>query len=74
VIEPHLGKLQNVTASFPWKEGEIQVDYKLEREAWTIHVNLPAGLPGELVWQRKRYPLHSGSQVLTMASGASSAR
>jgi alpha-L-rhamnosidase len=66
--------LQNVTASFPWKEGEIQVDYKLERGAWMIRVNLPAGLPGELVWQSKRYPLHSGSQVLTMASEVSSSR
>ena len=74
VIEPHLGKLRNVTASFPWKEQEIQVDYKLERETWTIRVNLPAGLPGELVWQGKKYPLHSGSQVLTMASEVSSER
>ncbi len=73
-IEPHLGKLQNVSASFPWKDGEIQVDYKLERGAWTIRVNLPAGLPGELVWQSKRYPLHSGSQVLTVKSEASPSR
>jgi hypothetical protein len=74
VIEPHLGKLQNVTASFPWKEGEIQVDYKLERETWTIQVDLPAGLPGDLVWQGKRYPLHGGSQVLKVASEVSPAR
>jgi hypothetical protein len=74
VIEPRLGKLQNVTASFPWKEEDIQVDYKLERGTWTIRVNLPSSLPGELVWQNKRYPLHSGSQVLTMASEVSSSR
>ena len=74
VIEPHLGKLQNVTASFPWKEGEIQVDYKLELKTWTIRVDLPANLPGELVWQAKRYPLHSGSQVLRVSSEVSSAR
>jgi alpha-L-rhamnosidase len=74
VIEPHLGKLQNATASFPWKDGEIQVDYKLERGAWTIRANLPTGLSGELVWQGKKYPLHSGSQMLTMASEVSSAR
>ncbi len=74
VIEPHLGKLQNVTASFPWKEQEIQVDYKLEQGTWTIRISLPSNLPGELVWQSKRYPLHSGSQVLTMVSEVSSAR
>ena len=74
VIEPHLGKLRNVTASFPWKDGEIQVDYKLESGAWTIRANLPTGLTGELVWQGKKYPLHSGSQALTVASEVSSAR
>ncbi len=74
VIEPHLGKLQNVAASFPWKEGEIQVDYKLERASWTIRVNLPDGLPGELIWQGKRYALHSGAQALKVAPEVSSAR
>jgi alpha-L-rhamnosidase len=74
VIEPHLGKLQNVTASFPWKVGEIQVDYKLERGTWTIHVNLPAGLPGELIWQGKQYTLHSGAQTLKVATEVSSAQ
>jgi alpha-L-rhamnosidase len=74
VIDPHLGKLQNVTASFPWRDGEILVDYKLERETWTIRLNLPANLPGELVWQGKRYPLHSGSQVLKVALEIESSR
>jgi len=66
VIEPHLGNLQNVSASLPWKESDIQVDYKFERGTWTMHVNLPAGLPGEFVWHGKRYPLHAGSQTLTL--------
>ena len=63
VIEPHLGNLQNVTATFPWKESAIQVDYKLERSVWTLRLDLPPGLQGELVWQAKRRPLHSGLQV-----------
>jgi hypothetical protein len=66
VIEPHLGNLQNVSASLPWKEADIQVDYKFERGAWTMRVNLPAGLPGEFVWHGKRYPLHAGLQALTL--------
>ncbi len=65
VVEPHLGKLQNVSASLPWKESDIKVDYKLERGAWTVRVNLPPGLQAEFVWHGKRYPLHAGSQVLT---------
>jgi alpha-L-rhamnosidase len=67
-IEPHLGKLRDLTASFPWKEGEIEVDYKLERGSWTIRVNLPAGLTGELVWQGKRYALSGGRQTFQLAA------
>jgi alpha-L-rhamnosidase len=74
VIEPHLGKLQSVTASLPWKDKEILVDYKLEGGSWTIHVELPAGLPGELIWQGKRFPLQSGSQILKVSSQVSTAR
>jgi alpha-L-rhamnosidase len=74
LIQPHLGKLHSVTASLPWKEGEIQAEYKLEGGAWTIRVSLPAGLPGELLWQGKRYPLHGGWQTLKVASKVSPAR
>ncbi len=66
VIEPHLGNLQSISASLPWKESDIQVDYKLERGTWTMRVNLPAALPGEFVWHGKHYPLHPGSQTLTL--------
>lgn len=68
VIEPHLGDLQNVTATFPWKDSDIQLDYKLDHGSWTMRVNLPPGLPGDFVWQGKHYPLHAGSQVLTVSS------
>jgi hypothetical protein len=64
VIEPHPGKLKNVTATFPWKESEIHVDYKLANGTWEMRVNLPANLPGELLWMNKRYPLHEGLQVI----------
>jgi hypothetical protein len=74
VIEPHLGRLQNVSASFPWREKEIQVDYKLEGGSWTIRVDLPPGLPGELAWQGKRYALESGAQTLKVTAEVSSAR
>ncbi len=66
VIEPHLGKLQNVSASLPWKESNIQVDYKLEGGTWTVRVNLPTELQGEFVWHGKHYPLHAGLQVLRL--------
>src|SRR5260370_17945573 len=66
VIEPHLGKLQNVSASLPWKESNIQVGYKLEGGTWTVRVNLPTELQGEFVWHGKHYPLHAGLQVLSL--------
>jgi hypothetical protein len=66
VIEPHLGKLQSVSAALPWKESDIKVDYKFEGGVWTMRANLPAGLPGEFVWHGKRYPLRPGAQVLTL--------
>jgi alpha-L-rhamnosidase len=74
VVEPHLGNLQNVTVTFPWKESEIQVGYHLERGTWTIRVNLLSSLQGEFVWQGKRYPLHTGPQVLTLPPVVSTAK
>ena len=68
VIEPHLGDLQNISATFPWKDSDIQLDYKLDHGAWTMRVNLPPGLPGEFVWQGKHYPLHVGPQVLVLSA------
>ena len=68
VIEPHLGNLQNVAVSFPWKESDLQLEYKLDHGSWTMRVNLPPGLPGDFVWQGKHYPLHAGSQVLTLSA------
>ena len=65
VVEPHLGNLKSLTATFPWKEYEIRTDYKFERGTWTMRVDLPAGLPGDFIWHGERYPLQAGSQVLT---------
>jgi len=67
VIEPHLGNLHAVSVLFPWRDASIQVDYKLDRGAWTMRVNLPSGLQGDFVWQDKHYRLHTGPQVLTLA-------
>jgi alpha-L-rhamnosidase len=74
IIEPHPGNLQNVTATFPWKDSDIQLDYTLHRGAWTLRVNLPPGLTGEFVWQGKRYPLHSGAQVIAIPAAASATK
>ena len=46
VIEPHLGNLHAVSALFPWRDASIQVDYKLDRGAWTIGIAHGAPLVG----------------------------
>ena len=74
VVEPHLGNLKSVTVTFPWKESEVQTDYRFEHGKWTIRVKLPSGLPGEFVWQGKPYPLHAGLQVLTFPAMVSPAK
>ncbi len=74
VIEPHLGKLQN---------GERELSLEGRGDSGRLQTGTrglddscePSGGPaGELVWQGKRYPLHSGSQVVKVAAEVSSAR
>lgn len=65
-IEPHLGALQHVKASEPHPAGSIDVE--LTRGAGTVNarISLPTSVPGELVWQGKPYPLHSGEQTISL--------
>jgi hypothetical protein len=69
-IEPHLGALRSLTATYPHPKGEIKVDYK-----WTpaeqdpnikggsiFHatITLPAKLTGTFVFNGKTWPLEPG--------------
>ncbi len=67
-IEPHPGSLRHIEASEPHPAGPIDVE--LARDATVTHarISLPAGVPGELVWQGKTYSLHAGEQTVELPS------
>jgi len=67
-IEPHLGALQHVQASQPHPAGSIDVEFTRVAAETRARITLPSGLPGELVWQGKTYPLHAGEQAILLSA------
>jgi hypothetical protein len=61
-IEPHLGELKEVEGIVPHPQGEIQVVYK----PGSASITLPGTVSGSFVWQRKKYPLKAGKNLLTI--------
>lgn len=59
-IEPHLGKLTDLSGSMPHPSGEIAVAVKRTGSGMSAHVVLPAGVTGEFVDGDRRIALHSG--------------
>src|SRR5215472_5853019 len=67
VIEPHLGNLQNVTATMPHREGRIEVSYTAQSGGGTSsRIAVPEGVPARLIWKGRTYPLRSGEQTLQL--------
>jgi len=64
-IEPHLGDLTSLEATYPHPQGLIHVKYQTGAEGTKADVELPAGLSGVFVWKGKETRLHSGSNTLT---------
>jgi hypothetical protein len=65
-IEPHLEGLHQLTASMPHPGGTIETSYRLDGDHWNATLTLPAGIDGLVVWKNKVWPLHSGTQSLTL--------
>ena len=65
-IEPHLGTLKHVQASEPHPSGPIDVGFTRTTDRVNARIVLPSGLPGDLIWQGKTYPLHAGEQTLSL--------
>ncbi|MDN3657609.1 alpha-L-rhamnosidase C-terminal domain-containing protein [Ferruginibacter paludis] len=59
-IEPHLGKLKNVSGSMPHPNGIISTSYRNENNKWTVEISLPVNTAGYLVWKGKTLLLKSG--------------
>jgi alpha-L-rhamnosidase len=67
-IEPHLGELKHVQASEPHPAGPIDVEFTRTENNVNARISVPNGLPGELVWHGKTYPLRAGEQTLSLAA------
>jgi alpha-L-rhamnosidase len=65
-IEPHLGALTHVSATMAHQQGDLKAEYTRTSQAVEAQITLPNSLSGALMWQGKRYPLHDGSQHLTL--------
>ena len=65
-IAPHLRGLHHLDATMPHTGGAIHVVYVLQNGHWKAAVTLPRGLDGNLVWAGKAYPIHEGTQTLTL--------
>lgn len=66
-IEPALGDLAWLQASIPGpRGGMIAVRFERTQAGTKAAVTLPDGLPGELVWRKKSYPLKSGEQQFSL--------
>ena len=63
-IEPHLGKLNDLSGSMPHPNGEIAVAVKRAGSRLTAQVTLPAGVTGEFVDGTRTVPLHAGSNEI----------
>jgi len=59
-IEPHLGNLPSLVASFPHPEGLIEVKYERRGTGLEATITLPGKLSGTFVLNGKSQPLHPG--------------
>jgi alpha-L-rhamnosidase len=68
-IEPHLGDLQHIKASMPYRDGEQEIKVELQRKGKSgikAEVDLPANLSGEFIWQGTSVKLHPGNQEVNL--------
>jgi hypothetical protein len=65
-IEPHPGTLQHMQASQPHPAGRIDVELTRGAAETRARITLPSGVPGELLWHGKTYPLHAGEQAVSL--------
>jgi alpha-L-rhamnosidase len=66
-IEPHLGKLNEITASMPHPLGKIKVHLtRVGKEDIKGRIELPEHLPGTFIWKGERKVLHPGVQLIDL--------
>lgn len=66
LIEPHLGKLKQVSAAMPTPKGVVDVECTRAASGVDAEIKLPAGVSGELIWKGGKTALHEGKQNLSL--------
>ena len=59
-IAPHLGPLDQLTATFPHPSGDIKVEYRRTGSGMTATIVLPGDLTGNFIYGGKAQPLKPG--------------
>lgn len=59
-IEPHPGRLTDVSGEIPHPKGRIAVAYRRDGDTWKIAIQLPPETTGTFVWDGKSHALKSG--------------
>lgn len=65
-IEPHLGNLTHLEATYPHPLGLIHVKYEVDSGQLHADIEIPAGLTGEFVWRGKATRLTGGKASLSL--------
>lgn len=63
-IAPHLGSLNNLSATYPHPQGNIQLEYHRKGSTLDATITLPGTLTGTFVFNGKTQPLHPGPNHL----------
>lgn len=65
-IEPHLGEMKKIHGEIPHPNGKISVAYEYAGSALNVEIFLPQGTTGTFIWKQKTYPIHEGSNQMTL--------
>ena len=66
-IEPHLGKIKQISGEMPHPEGKIAVKYNMKGETLYAEIELPPNVEGTFAWEGKSYVLSGGKNKLELA-------
>ena len=56
-VEPALGSLKSLSATAATPQGPVSVRYRISGSTLNAEITRPTGLPGDFLWNGKRYPL-----------------
>lgn len=69
-IRPALQSIKTANARIPHPKGMIEVAWTTGLDSTELHVNLPAGLAGELIWEASTLALEPGNSRMKCSPGS----